>query len=91
MLAEKGYFQSLRAERPPSLLRGIDRMCQFAADAGYRVDPDAVHKFWDIFENDYSDAERQECIDVYLETMVRYKSRENREILDRAKGIVLSS
>ena len=91
VLLESGYLSQLRDKHSPALLRGIDRIKQFAVETGYRVDPETSEQLWNVFENEYCAEEKQKCHDIYMKTMVGYKSRCDNELLRRATGMTLSS
>ena len=86
---EEGYLKRLKDNRLPSVLRSIDRLERFAREVGYPACRKDLQALWRLYFYDYSAKERQECIDVYMDTTVNYKGQFNRQLLEQAKASVL--
>jgi len=78
---EMTYLERLRADRLPTVLRTIDRLERFASDVGYPVSEADIAALWRLYREEYSPDERQQCIDVYLETTCGYKGIHNTALL----------
>ena len=90
-LLQEGFVDRVREDHSPSLLRSIDRMKLFASDAGFEIDTESNDQLWHLFETAYDEDEKQQSLDLYMETTVAYKSRCDAEILQRANSCVLHS
>lgn len=80
------YLKSREEKRGPDLLQSIDRIGRFADETGFDIDTDQVEDLWHLYDNVYSEDERQACVDTYLSTTVEYKGRCNLELLQRANA-----
>lgn len=77
------FLPELQWSHAPSLLRSIDRMEKAASELNFVVCKRDQEALWDLFE-DYTEMEKRECVNNYLETMVGYKGRCNATTLRRA-------
>lgn len=84
VLLEDGYVHALTKKRVPTALRGIDRLQRFAAETGYAVCNEDLEELWTIFHEVYSPEEKQQAIDLYLETSVGFKEISDTNLLRRA-------
>ncbi|MBP7948034.1 MAG: hypothetical protein KA004_00160 [Verrucomicrobiales bacterium] len=80
---QDSFLDTVRQTRPPSLLRTLDRMEKAAQELEFSLASEDVRRLWDLFM-DYSEEQKRECLDNYLETMVGYKGRCNAPVLRRA-------
>ena len=81
-----GYIRRLQENRPPDILQSLDRMRRFSEEVDFELPERVSERLWRVFEGDYTDEQREACVDTYLSTTVNYKGRCDFDILRRASG-----
>ncbi len=84
VVLEQAYLDTLATQRLPTVLRGIDRIQRFALETGFRIRDCDMDALWDLYFEHYSAEEKQQCLDVYLETTVGFKQACDKTLLQRA-------